>query len=548
MAEYKVIFRTDVDHPNDQHPITWEQGCPLMFEAIQISRETESGKAFLQTKVRNLGGAIASSFKANLICHYKDGSVEEFDIELLDADIASCGEYALKPIALSKGDAVYAEAAILSVSIDGKDWKSSTDATSLPKRKLLTLSKEALAERALLLQERGCRKANEAAPYSCVEHDSWMQCSCGQVSMGCAACPSCGLQFDGTKEDENEELLISVRSSRIERKRTQEDAAHQRKQEAKRQIKKCLPRVIAPLVAIAVLALAGGTLFHTLTTGKAGEVRNAIGAGFDFTVAVKANGDTLFSGDNESTSKEVLIDVSDWKDIDEVSAGTDFVAGLKSNGTVIVSGNDEFQAAASEWTGVTSIASSGSALLGLKSDGTIVGAGYTWDKFSEPRNWKDIDAISVSYDSVAGLKKDGTVAAAWGESSQECDVSNWVDVIEVSMGTAYAVGLKSDGTVVATGKNKYGELNVSGWTNIVSVSAGNTTTVGIKADGTVVATGDFDNAEMSEMSKWKDVVAVSAGVHHTVALKSDGTLLATGMDSDGQCSGASEWEDIRLSK
>lgn len=548
MAEYKVIFRADIDNPDSQHGITWEQGCPLMFEAIQISRDTESGKAFLQTKARNLSSTVVSSFKTKLVCHYKDNDTEEFDIEPLDADIAACSEYTLKPMALSKGDVVYAEAVVLSVNMQGKEWKSSKDAEPLPKRKQLTLSKEALAERTLLLQERGCRKPSEAAAYSCVEYDGWVQCSCEQVSMGCDACPSCGLRFDRIKEIENEEPLISIRSARIERKRTEEEAAHQRKREAKARIKKYLPRVVAPLVAVAVFALIGTTLFNALTTGKAGEVHNAIGAGFDFTVATKSNGEALFVGNSGSASKKAPIDVSDWKDIKEVSAGTDFIAGLKSNGTVVVSGNNEFQTAASDWSDIASIATSGSALLGLKYDGTVIGTGYAWDKLSDIHRWSDIVAISVGYDSAAGLRKDGTVVAAWGESSQGCDMSNWTDIIEVSMGTAYAVGLKSDGTVVATGKNKYGELNVSDWTNIVSVSAGNTTTVGIKADGTVVATGDFDSAEMSEMSKWEDVVAVSAGVHHTIALKSDGTLLATGMDSDEQCSGASKWKDIRLSK
>lgn len=220
MAEYKVIFRADVDHPNDQHGITWEQGCPLMFEAIQISRETESGKAFLQTKVRNLSGAIVSSFKAKLTCHYKDGSTEKFEIEPLDADIAPCGEYALKPIALSRGDAAYAEAFVLSVDMSDGNWTSTATACPLPRRNPLALSADALNERISLLRERGCNKPCEAAPYSYVEHDEWSQCPCGQVSIGCRACPSCGLRLARVEETESEEFLkeaIEKRAARLEK-------------------------------------------------------------------------------------------------------------------------------------------------------------------------------------------------------------------------------------------------------------------------------------------------------------------------------------------
>lgn len=235
MAEYKVIFRTDIDNPDSQHGITWEQGCPLMFEAIQISRETESGKAFLQTKVKNLSGAIASSFKAKLTCHYKDGSTEEFEIELLDADIAPCGECAPKPIALSRGDAVYAEAFVLSVGMSGKDWVSTAAACPLPKRRSLALPVDALNERISLLRERGCKKACEAAPYSYVEHDEWSQCTCGQVSIGCRVCPSCGLRLTGIEETESEEFLkeaIEKRTDRLEKA-----AEEKKRQEAKARVR-----------------------------------------------------------------------------------------------------------------------------------------------------------------------------------------------------------------------------------------------------------------------------------------------------------------------
>ena len=234
MADYKVVFRADAEHPDSEHAITWERGCPLMFEVIQIARDTESGKAFLQTKVRNLSGAAVLSFKAKLVSHYKDGSREEFETEPLDADIAPWGEYSPKPIALSRGDAVYAEAFILSVSMEKRGWESENNALPLPTNDLLVLSADALNERISLLRERGCRKACETSPYSYTEHAGWSQCPCGQVVMECKTCPACGLRLTGIMETEDGEFLknaIGERAARAEIKK-QQDA--ERKAKAKR--------------------------------------------------------------------------------------------------------------------------------------------------------------------------------------------------------------------------------------------------------------------------------------------------------------------------
>ena len=260
MAEYKVIFRADTDHPYDQHVITWEQGCPLMFEAIQISRETESGKAFLQTKVRNLSGAIASSFKARLTCHYKDGSTEEFETEPLDADIAPCGEYALKPIALSRGDAAHAEALVLSVDTSDGNWTSTATACPLPRRSPLALSADALNERISQLRERGCNKPCEAAPYSYVEHDGWSQCPCGQISIGCRVCPSCGLRFGNDTTIENGDFLEEAALERAQKTKDAEEAKAERNSKLKRSFKRwgLIGGAVAVLLvcAVSIYALA----------------------------------------------------------------------------------------------------------------------------------------------------------------------------------------------------------------------------------------------------------------------------------------------------
>lgn len=175
MSDYKVVFRTDAE--NAESGITWERGCPLLLEAVQVSRNTETGAAFLQTKIRNLSASIVESFHMELTCTYQDGSSETFETEPLDADIPPCGEHTPKPVKLAKGNAVRAWGRILSANGSQSHWQSSSDPEPLPLREKLELSSAALRERTLQLGELGCSKASDAAPYACVEQDRWTQCA-----------------------------------------------------------------------------------------------------------------------------------------------------------------------------------------------------------------------------------------------------------------------------------------------------------------------------------------------------------------------------------
>ena len=219
------------------------------------------------------------------------------------------------------------------------------------------------------------------------------------------------------------------------------------------------------------------------------------------TVALKADGTVMATGYNAYGE----CDVSDWKDVVDVSAGYNYTISLKANGTVVATGYNEYGQC-------------------------------------DVLDWVDIVSVSAGHNHTIGLKADGTVVATGNNASRQCNVSNWKDIVAVSAGHNHTIGLKADGTVVATGYNEYGQCDVLDWVYIVSVSAGNDCTIGLKTDGTVVAVG-YNEYGQCDVLDWVDIVAVSAGHNHTIGLKADGTVVAAGSDRNRQCD-VSDWTNI----
>lgn len=249
------------------------------------------------------------------------------------------------------------------------------------------------------------------------------------------------------------------------------------------------------------------------------------------TVALKADGTVMATGYNAYGE----CDVSDWKDVVDVSAGYNYTISLKANGTVVATGYNEYgQCDVLDWVDIVSVSAGHNHTIGLKADGTVVATGNNASRQCNVSNWKDIVAVSAGHNHTIGLKADGTVVATGYNEYGQCDVLGWTDIVSVSAGNDCTIGLKTDGTVVAVGYNEYGQCDVLDWVDIVAVSAGHNHTIGLKADGTVVAAGR-NHFGQCNVSDWVDIVAVSAGHNHTIGLKADGTLVATGSDRNRQC-------------
>ena len=219
---------------------------------------------------------------------------------------------------------------------------------------------------------------------------------------------------------------------------------------------------------------------------------------------------------------------------DSLSAKNHTVA-LKADGTVMATGYNAYgECDVSDWKDVVDVSAGYNYTISLKANGTVVAAGYNEYGQCDVLDWVDIVSVSAGHNHTIGLKADGTVVATGNNASRQCNVSNWKDIVAVSAGHNHTIGLKADGTVVATGYNEYGQCDVLGWTDIVSVSAGNDCTIGLKTDGTVVAVG-YNEYGQCDVLDWVDIVAVSAGHNHTIGLKADGTVVAAGRNHFGQC-------------
>lgn len=290
MSEYKVIFRTSREKPDKEFPLTWERGCPLMLEAIQISRNTGNGKAFLQARLRNVCAEEVSLFKAKFVCRFKEEALQEFVIEPLDADIASGAEYVVKPIELPYGDAIGVEGAVLFVSGASETWESSIEPEMLPGSKRLGLSEDAIDERTKELREVGCSKFAAAASYALEGHEHWVLCPCGQVNVGTDRCVSCGLSFGAYRSGSEDEEELERRA--MERQK-REEAEKQAQEDRKNARRKKMIRVCAPILVIGII----------------------LASFWYFTVSLpRTNAENEFS---EFQSGNTLYEYEEWVDFDE---------------------------------------------------------------------------------------------------------------------------------------------------------------------------------------------------------------------------------------
>lgn len=90
------------------------------------------------------------------------------------------------------------------------------------------------------------------------------------------------------------------------------------------------------------------------------------------TVALKADGTVMATGYNAYGE----CDVSDWKDVVDVSAGYNYTISLKANGTVVATGYNEYgQCDVLDWVDIVSVSAGHNHTIGLKADGTVVATG-----------------------------------------------------------------------------------------------------------------------------------------------------------------------------
>lgn len=250
MSGFKVVYRID---PTDDTPeITWEEGCPLLLDALQIARNTDTGEAYVQTRFLNISGEKINSFKVTITVVYGDGSEENLCLNPLDADIFSGMTYSARPVVLSAGDAIAAKVKVETVGQDSGQWVSHLPLSKVRRPCALSLSSTALEERVSELRELGCKDSRKASLYSIERNDGWTLCPCGQVNVGTKRCVSCGLDLS-TYSSELEDL--KTLSQKGAERKEREEAERQQRDEKQAETKKKAIRLFVPMLLIGLILL-----------------------------------------------------------------------------------------------------------------------------------------------------------------------------------------------------------------------------------------------------------------------------------------------------
>lgn len=265
MADFKIAYRVDAT-TGTEGGLTWEEGCPLLIEAIQVSRDVDTGEAYLQGKLTNLSGQVVQSLKTVIVVAYGDGSAETVEFNPLDADIPSGSAYALKPVKLQRGDVAGASGTVESVRLASGEWQTSSSPGAVPKPAPIGLSEDAADERYTEVWKASrsplpAEAAKTAAANRLVQDDGWWLCPCGQLNVGRDVCAACGVPLSVLQKPgvEDEKTLKEKHDQRIsEEKRIRKAKAaekEQRRRQAKQRLSKALKIGIPALVAVVACVL-----------------------------------------------------------------------------------------------------------------------------------------------------------------------------------------------------------------------------------------------------------------------------------------------------
>lgn len=122
MAKYKVIFRSD--NKNADTAPGWEPGCPVIINAVQVSRNTGTGQCCLQLKLSNLTDEVVGRFALRAEVTYADGTAEAVEIAPLDADIRPGRAHQPGAVLLTGSDVRHVTARIASATYGNEQWMS----------------------------------------------------------------------------------------------------------------------------------------------------------------------------------------------------------------------------------------------------------------------------------------------------------------------------------------------------------------------------------------------------------------------------------------
>lgn len=201
MSKYKIVYR-------DANP-SWQELCPVRVLAVQVSRDTETGACFLQTKIVNVSTKPISRIEFTVGLEGEGGETENVDFSLLDADLPA-GEV-LRPKAVRIKLSVITGSRAVVTRADGET--SFGDPIDIDSPAPLALNGVEESERDVLLSEMGADTFKCSGVHS--EHDGWWECGCGAVNLKRGTCWNCGAVREKLADLEDAAFLDESRRDRV---------------------------------------------------------------------------------------------------------------------------------------------------------------------------------------------------------------------------------------------------------------------------------------------------------------------------------------------
>lgn len=216
MANYKVVFKNSLEDGN----ILWEQGCPLVFEAIQVARNTDTAQSYLQIKIKNVSIAEVKSYSGQVVVTFDNKEEQIIELKFLDADIACGASKILAPVELVQSQVQLVQYAIADVITGAGEWKSQTPPVVVPSKELLGLSEKALKKRESVLAAKQISNSKFALRHAVVAGDDWWVCACGTPNVDRNECAGCFATKEEMQNLESENYLKSlIKKKKGKRKR-----------------------------------------------------------------------------------------------------------------------------------------------------------------------------------------------------------------------------------------------------------------------------------------------------------------------------------------
>lgn len=203
-----------------------------------------------------------------------------------------------------------------------------------------------------------------------------------------------------------------------------------------------------------------------------------------------------------------------------IGAGDQYSVALKQNGQLVAWGNGSSTADLAMLDDVVAIAIGDFICWALRADGTV----WEWGFFA-PRQvvgLVNVIAISVNSGNLMALRDDGTVAFRYVGSLPSYPSPELSNVADISAGEYHGAALMNDDTVRIWGLPSVYDPPGSTLTDAVGIACGDTHALILKSDGSVVGVGTNEASHPTDAAQegWVySVREVAAGSRHSLTIR-----------------------------